>query len=112
MGSNISIRNGTELTLNISLRQVCPLYQERGVKPGETMTRTVGKVWFTINVQWMSSEVSWHRVYMGSNRRFEIRRGPRPTRLEINGVPDEAFESRTLKDQFVLFDLDSNLVLK
>jgi len=111
MGSKISIRNDTNLTLNIRLCQVGTLYKKNAVKFGEEMVENVGKVWFTIRVQWHNGETSWYGVYMGSDRRFEIRGGPIPTHLEINGVPQVVFESRTLSNPFTLFDLDSNTVI-
>ena len=51
MGSSISIRNATEVPLNISLKQLGPLYYKNEVKPGEEVTWDVGKVWFTIEAK-------------------------------------------------------------
>lgn len=49
MGSKVSIYNDTEVTLNIALSQVGPLYYQNFVRPGECFTADVGKVWFTID---------------------------------------------------------------
>lgn len=48
MGSTISIHNDTEVTLNIALSQVGPLYYQNCIAPGQCATFDVGKVWFTI----------------------------------------------------------------
>jgi hypothetical protein len=51
MGSEISITNQTDFSLNITVKQVSPLYYQNNVMPGETITRTVGKVHFTIEAR-------------------------------------------------------------
>jgi hypothetical protein len=57
MSSEISITNQTDFPLNITVKQVSPLYYQNNVMPGETMTRTVGKVHFTIEA----------RIFNGTN---------------------------------------------
>lgn len=44
----MSIRNDTEVDVNICLKQLTPLYFQNNLKPGETFHRNVGAVWFTI----------------------------------------------------------------
>ncbi|CAG8561071.1 2189_t:CDS:2 [Ambispora gerdemannii] len=48
MGGSMSITNETNVSLNIALKQMTPLYYQNDVKPGETMYRSTGAVHFTI----------------------------------------------------------------
>jgi hypothetical protein len=88
MGSTVSICNATNLLINIFLSQVEDLYYEFKVKPNECMTRSVGKVWFTIKAEiwcddnevdclgYQGFSINSHGWYMGSDRTIYICGGP------------------------------------
>ncbi len=88
MGSTVSICNATNLLINIFLSQVVDLYYEFKVKPNECMTRSVGKVWFTVKAEiWCDDNevdclghqgfsINSHGWYMGSDRTIYICGGP------------------------------------
>lgn len=59
MGSQISIVNKSFCILNLSLNVLnVPFYSQDFVKPGDTITRNVGKVWFAIeSYAWNGNEV-------------------------------------------------------
>jgi hypothetical protein len=101
MGGSMSIVNETNVSLNIALKQVTPLYYQNSVKPGETMYKDTGAVHLTVeaivdlgeetqysnwkiinnNIELLSvSSTGW---YAGYNHKLAIRGGPET--LNIGG---------------------------
>ncbi len=48
MGGTLSVANYTETEVNMSFKQLTPLYYQNNLRPGQTMYRNTGAVHFTI----------------------------------------------------------------